>query len=307
MLNKNKIYILDGAIGTMIQKYSLNKKDYAFEGKDNISCHDILNKTRKDVVLDIHNKYIEAGADIIETNTFNSNSVSLKDYGVENLSYNLSFEGARLAKEAVVKSKRNVLVAGSIGPTNKSVSGLFQNREISFDELFQSYCIQAKGLYDGNVDLFLIETVYDIQNAKAAVMACEEIMRGRNKKIPIMLSVTIDKNGRIFSGQNIKSLVEYLDRDSIISFGINCSFGVKDSIPLIQSLSQDIEKMFSVYLNAGFPDEDGEYIENPEVTLEYLKTLIDNKGINIVGGCCGTTPQHIKLISEYSKGKFPKE
>lgn len=311
MLAEKKIYILDGATGTAIQSYKLSEEDYTFKGKGYKGCHDILNLTRKDIILDVHRKYIEAGADIIETNTFNSNSVSLKDYGIEKESYRLSFEGAKLAKEAVINAKRKVLVAGSMGPTNKSASIPTKNsildREISFNELFESYCVQAQGLYDGGVDLFLIETIYDGLNAKAAVMACEEIAEKVGKKIPIMISATVDRSGKILSGQDIKSLITSLDRDSIISFGLNCSFGAKDLIPLIESLSDYTDKMLSVYPNAGFPDETGEYAEKPEMTLEYLKKLIDNKKINIIGGCCGTTPKHIELISQYSIGKVPRE
>lgn len=311
MLNEKKIYILDGATGTVIQDYNLSEKDYTENNYTYIGCHEILNKTRPDIILDIHKRYIEAGADIIETNTFNSSSISLKDYGLENQSYFLSFQGARLAREAVKNSKKEILVAGSIGPTNKSASiptskGIL-NREISFNELFESYSIQAKGLADGGVDLFLIETIFDGLNAKAAVMACEEITKKSSKKIPIMISATVDKNGKILSGQDIKSLITSLNRDSILSFGLNCSFGAKDLIPLIENLNSFTDKLLSIYPNAGLPNENGEYEEKPEITLKYLKKLIDNKKINIIGGCCGTTPAHIKLISDYSKDRLPRE
>lgn len=311
MLTKKKIYILDGATGTVIQDYHLSEKDYTDNNCKYIGCHEILNKTRQDVILDIHKKYIEAGADIIETNTFNSNSISLKDYGLENESYFLSFLGAKLAREAVENSKKEILVAGSIGPTNKSASistsKSILDREIDFNELFESYLIQARGLVDGGVDLFLIETIFDGLNAKAAVIACEKVAKENSKKIPIMISSTVDKNGKILSGQDIKSLITSLDRDSIISFGLNCSFGAKDLIPLIESLNPYTDKLLSVYPNAGLPNENGEYDEKPQITLEYLKKLIDNKKINIIGGCCGTTPAHIKLISDYSKNYLPRE
>lgn len=311
MLTKKKIYILDGATGTVIQDYHLSEKDYTDNNYKYIGCHEILNKTRQDVILDIHKKYIEAGADIIETNTFNSNSISLKDYGLENESYFLSFLGAKLAREAVENSKKEILVAGSIGPTNKSASistsKSILDREIDFNELFESYLIQARGLVDGGVDLFLIETIFDGLNAKAAVIACEKVAKENSKKIPIMISATVDKNGKILSGQDIKSLITSLDRDSIISFGLNCSFGAKDLIPLIESLNPYTDKLLSVYPNAGLPNENGEYDEKPQITLEYLKKLIDHKKINIIGGCCGTTPAHIKLISDYSKNYLPRE
>ncbi|WP_407536620.1 homocysteine S-methyltransferase family protein (plasmid) [Cetobacterium somerae] len=311
MLTKKKIYILDGATGTVIQDYHLSEKDYTDNNYKYIGCHEILNKTRQDIILDIHKKYIEAGADIIETNTFNSNSISLKDYGLENESYFLSFLGAKLAREAVENSKKEILVAGSIGPTNKSASistsKSILDREIDFNELFESYLIQARGLVDGGVDLFLIETIFDGLNAKAAVIACEKVAKENSKKIPIMISATVNKNGKILSGQDIKSLITSLDRDSIISFGLNCSFGAKDLIPLIESLNPYTDKLLSVYPNAGLPNENGEYDEKPQITLEYLKKLIDNKKINIIGGCCGTTPAHIKLISDYSKNYLPRE
>lgn len=311
MLNQKKIYILDGATGTAIQSYNLLEKDYTYKGYKYIGCNEVLNLTREDIILDIHKKYIEAGADIIETNTFNSNSISLKDYGLENESYILSFQGAKLAQEAIKNSKKDVLIAGSIGPTNKSASIPTNKniliREVNFDELFKSYLIQAKGLADGGADLFLIETIFDGLNAKAAVMACEQVAKENCKKIPIMISATVDKNGKILSGQDIRSLITSLNRDSIISFGLNCSFGAKDLIPLIENLDMVTDKLLSIYPNAGLPNENGEYEEKPEITLKYLKKLIDNKKINIIGGCCGTTPAHIKLINDYSKDKLPRE
>ena len=311
MLDEKKIYILDGATGTAIQDYKLLEKDYIYKNKVYKGCHEILNETRKDIILDVHKRYIEAGADIIETNTFNSNSISLRDYNLEEKAYYLSFEGARLAKEATNNSKRKILVAGSIGPTNKSASiptkNDIQDREIGFDELFESYLIQAKGLFDGGVDIFLIETIFDGLNAKAAVMACEKIASINNVKIPIMVSATVDKKGKILSGQDIRALITALDRDSIVSFGLNCSFGAKDLIPLIEEIGEYTDKLLSIYPNAGLPNENGEYDEKPELTLEYLKGIIDNSKINIIGGCCGTTPKHIELISEYSKGKTPRK
>ncbi len=311
---KEKIMILDGATGTAIQDYSLDRESYIYSKRELVGCHEILNLTRRDVVLDIHRRYIQAGADIIETNTFNANWISLEKYGIGDLAYKLAYEGAAIAKEAALESKekngRKIWVAGSLGPTSKSASIPTKedpiSREVEFDELLQAYKVQAEGLIDGGADILLMETIFDGLNAKAAVIAAEEISELRGRKIPIMISATVDREGRLLSGQDICSLIRSVDRDSIISFGLNCSFGAKDLIPLVKRVGEVTDKYLSIYPNAGLPNAEGRYDELPETTLEYLKPLIDRGEINIIGGCCGTTPQHIGLISSYCEGKEPR-
>ncbi len=311
---KEKIMILDGATGTAIQDYSLGKESYIYCKRELVGCHEILNLTRRDVILDIHRRYIQAGADIIETNTFNANWISLEKYGIGDLTYKLAYEGAAIAREAALEAwERNgkkVWVAGSLGPTSKSASIPTKenpiSREVEFDELLEKYKVQAEGLIEGGADILLIETIFDGLNAKAAVIAAEEVFELKGRTLPIMISATVDREGRLLSGQDIYSLIRALDRDSIVSFGLNCSFGAKDLIPLVRKVGEVTGKYLSIYPNAGLPNAEGRYDELPETTLEYLKPLIDSCGINIIGGCCGTTPHHIDLISSYSQGKKPR-
>ncbi len=309
-----KIMILDGATGTAIQDYKLASESYIYCKRELVGCYEILNLTRRDVILDIHRRYIQAGANIIETNTFNANWISLKKYNIGNLAYKLAYEGAAIAREAALEAwERNgkkVWVAGSLGPTSKSASIPTKedpvSREVEFDELLEAYKVQTEGLIEGGADILLIETIFDGLNAKAAVIAAEEVFALKGRTLPIMISATVDREGRLLSGQDIYSLIRALDRDSIVSFGLNCSFGAKDLIPLVRKVGEVTGKYLSIYPNAGLPNAEGRYDELPETTLEYLKPLIDSCGINIIGGCCGTTPHHIGLISSYSAGKQPR-
>lgn len=309
-----KIMILDGATGTAIQDYSLYSESYIYNDRELAGCHEILNLTRRDVILDIHKRYIQAGADIIETNTFNANWISLEKYGIGDLAYKLAYEGAAIAREAALeaqeKNGRKIWVAGSLGPTSKSASIPTKedpiSREVEFDELLEAYKVQVEGLMEGGADILLIETIFDGLNAKAAVIAAEEIFELKGRMLSIMISATVDREGRLLSGQDIYSLIRSVDRDSIVSYGLNCSFGAKDLIPLVRKVGEVTGKCLSIYPNAGLPNAEGRYDELPETTLEYLKPLIDSCGINIIGGCCGTTPHHIDLISSYSQGKKPR-
>ncbi|WP_027128345.1 methionine synthase [Fusobacterium perfoetens] len=304
---KKKVLVLDGAMGTAIQNYNLTSED--FLGKK--GCNEILNLTRPDIIKDIHKKYIEAGADILETNSFNCNCISLEKYKIEDKVYELCKKSAELAKEVIKASNRKIYLAGSIGPTSKSLtipSGKNPyDRTLDFDTLKEAYKEQIRGLIDGGVNLLLIETIFDGLNAKCCVIAAEEIMKEKNIKLPIMISATVNKEGKIFTGQSIESLIVSLDRDSIISYGFNCSFGAKELIPLIQKLGKFIKKPVSLYPNAGLPNENGEYDETPEITAKHLKELVDKKEINILGGCCGTTFEHIRKISELVKEKEPRK
>ncbi|GAA6325868.1 homocysteine S-methyltransferase family protein [Fusobacterium ulcerans] len=307
---KKRVLVLDGATGTAIQKYNLTDED--FQGKK--GCNEILNITRPDVIKEIHTKYIEAGADIIETNSFNCNRISLKDYEIEDMSYTLSKKGAELARETADNfyktSGKKIYVAGSIGPTSKSLSlpmgDVPYEREINFDQMKKIYSEQIEGVIDGGVDCLLIETIFDGLSAKAALVAAEELFEKKNIQLPIMISATVNRQGKIFSGQSIESLITALDRPSIISFGLNCSFGAKDLIPMIKRIASFTDKYISLYPNAGLPNEEGEYEETPEITAGYLKELVDEKKVNILGGCCGTHFSHIKAIADLVKDKEPR-
>lgn len=307
---KKRVLVLDGATGTAIQKYNLTAED--FQGKK--GCNEILNITKPDVIKEIHTKYIEAGADIIETNSFNCNRISLKDYEIEDMSYTLSKKGAELARETADNfyktSGKKIYVAGSIGPTSKSLSlpmgDVPYEREINFDQMKKIYSEQIEGVIDGGVDCLLIETIFDGLSAKAALVAAEDLFEKKNIQLPIMISATVNRQGKIFSGQSIESLITALDRPSIISFGLNCSFGAKDLIPMIKRIASFTDKYISLYPNAGLPNEEGEYEETPEITAGYLKELVDEKKVNILGGCCGTHFSHIKAIADLVKDKEPR-
>ena len=308
---EKRILVLDGATGTAIQKYNLSDTD--FLGKK--GCSEILNITRPDIIKEIHLNYMKAGADIIETNSFNCNSISLSEYNLAEKSYEFSKISASIACEAVKNfseiSGKKIWIAGSVGPTSKSASiptgDIPYEREISFDELKNSYSDQIRGLIDGGADIILIETIFDGLNAKAALIAAEEIFEEKNKFFPVMISATVNKQGKLLSGQSIESLITALDREYIISFGLNCSFGAKDLVPLIKKLSSFTDKYISLYPNAGLPDENGEYKETPEITAEFLKELVEEKAVNILGGCCGTHFGHIKAISKLFSGKEPRK
>lgn len=304
---QKRILVLDGAMGTAIQKYNLNSDDYL--GKK--GCNEILNITRPDIIKDIHLKYIEAGTDIIETNSFNCNKISLNEYGFSERAYEIAKRSAELAKEVTTTSEKKIYIAGSIGPTNKTLtipSGKNPyDRDLEFDYLKEAYSEQIEGLIDGGVDILLIETIFDGLNAKCAVISAEEVMKRKNINLPIMISATVNKEGKIFTGQSIESLIVALDRESIISYGFNCSFGAKELIPLTKKLGKFTKKPISLYPNAGLPNEDGEYLESPDITANYLKELVDNQEVNILGGCCGTTFEHIKSIANLVKNRAPRK
>ena len=308
---KNRILVLDGAMGTSIQDYKLGEK--VFRGDCACGCNqqgnnDLLNLTSPEIIKEIHEKYLEAGADIIETNTFNSTRISQSDYNLENKVYELNYCGAKIARAAAdIYTKKDPskprFVAGSIGPTNKtaSMSPDINNpgfRGISFDELVIAFEEQATGLIDGGVDLLLIETIFDSLNGRAAIIAVNNVLNRKYLDLPIMISGTVDKSGRILSGQTLEAFAGSLKNERILSIGLNCSFGAKDLIPLIKELSKSQGVYISLYPNAGLPNSLGEYDESPKETASFIKELAKEGHINIVGGCCGTTYEHIKAISE---------
>ena len=316
-LLSQKILILDGAMGTMIQSHKLAEADYRGETfkehpiplKGN---HDLLNLTRPDIVRQIHAQYLEAGADIIETNSFNSNTISLADYQLEHLVYQLNLSAARLAKEQAIKyssSEKPRFVAGSIGPTNKtaSISPDVSDpayRAVSFDQMVEVYHQQMKGLIDGGVDLLLIETVFDTLNCKAALFAASKYF---NRSIPVMVSVTItDKSGRTLSGQTLEAFVHSIAHYPLLSLGINCSFGADLMFPYVKQLAQVSPFYLSVYPNAGLPNQFGQYDHSPAHMQRILEQMANENLLNIVGGCCGTTDKHIAQIAPLADQYSPR-
>ena len=303
---KERILVLDGAMGTVLQKYELTPED--FNGAK--GCYEILNETRPDIIFEVHKKYIEAGADIIETNSFNCNAISLKDYHLEDRVYDLAKKSAEIAKEAVKASGKKVYVLGSVGPTNKSLSfpvgDIPYKRAVSFDEMKDVIKEQVKGLIDGGVDGILLETIFDGLTAKAALLGTEEAFEEKNIYLPISVSGTVNKQGKLLTGQSMESLIAALDRPSIISFGFNCSFGAKDLVPLVLKIKEQTTKFVSLHANAGLPNQNGDYVETAERMRNDLMPLIENQAINILGGCCGTNYDHIRAIAEMVKGQKPR-
>ncbi len=309
---KDRILVLDGAMGTMIQKLKFDESDYrGHRFKDyNLSLkgnNDLLSLTQPDAILNIHKEYLKAGADIIETNTFSSTSIAMADYGMESLVYELNFESAKLAKKATEKfniDNKPRFVAGSIGPTNKtaSMSPDVNNpgyREVNFDDLVNSYTEQIEALINGGVDILLVETVFDTLNAKAALFAIENYKKKNSLDTPVMLSGTItDASGRTLSGQTLEAFVTSISHINLLSIGLNCALGAEQLYPYIKKISMISDLPISVHPNAGLPNEFGEYDQNPEQMQNLIKDYLQNSLVNIVGGCCGTTPDHIELISE---------
>lgn len=320
-----RILIIDGAMGTMIQRYKLEEKDYRGERFANWSSdlkgnNDLLSITQPQIVREIHTQYLDAGADIIETNTFNAQRVSLADYHMEDLAYEMNLAAAKCAREAVEdynKKSNNQhpkFIAGAIGPMNKtlSLSPDVNNpgyRALTFDEVVAAYYEQVKGLVEGGVDLLLIETIFDTLNAKAAIFAIKKYFRDINKKeLPVMISGTItDASGRTLSGQTLEAFYTSVMHAKPLSIGLNCALGAKEMRPHIEELSQIASCYVSAYPNAGLPNAMGEYDEQPEDTAHYLEDWAREGFVNIVGGCCGTTPDHIRHIAEKVKGLPPRK
>lgn len=308
--------VLDGAMGTMIQQLQLNEGDYrGSRWKDYeirlSGCNDLLCLTHPDAIKQIHKAYIEAGADIISTNTFNANSISMADYGLDrepNLIKEINRRGAEIACEAVAEMKREedkerVLVAGSMGPTNRTASmspdvADPSLRNISYDRLYAAYSEQAEGLIEGGADLLLFETVFDTLNLKAGLAAANDVMERKGDRLPIMISATIsDKAGRTLSGQTIKAFVASVEEfENVVSIGLNCSFGPEDIYPYIRELSDSTRHFTSCHPNAGLPNALGEYDVTPELFASYMRHILEAGLVNIAGGCCGTTPAHIKAL-----------
>jgi len=315
---EHRILVLDGAMGTMIQRYKLAEADYRGERfaqwnslvKGN---NDLLVLTQPDIIKAIHSEYLEAGADIIETNTFNAQTISMDDYGMGSLVREINLAGARLARQAADEfTAKNPakprFVAGAVGPTNKtaSMSPDVNNpafRAVSFDDLVVAYKEQILALIEGGVDALLIETIFDTLNAKAAIFAAEEAMAELNKRVEIMLSATVaDKSGRTLSGQTIRAFLASIGHANLLSIGLNCSFGAHDLKPYLQEICAHSSWFVSAYPNAGLPNQFGEYDESPEMMAAQVKEYFDEKLVNIIGGCCGTSPAHIAAYGALIEG-----
>jgi len=316
-LLKERILVLDGAMGTMIQQYNLQESDFrnnriAHIQQEQKGNNDVLSLTRPDIIADIHRQYLEAGADIIETNTFSANAISMQDYDLVDFVFEMNYQSAQIARKladeySLKNPDKPRFVAGSIGPTNRtaSISPDVNNpayREKTYDDFYNAYFEQIEALIQGGVDILLVETIFDTLNAKAALHAANEVMKKFKRKIPVMVSGTItDKSGRTLSGQTTEAFLTSLSHLELLSIGLNCSMGAKDLQPYIKELSEKTSLNISVHPNAGMPNEFGEYDEKPEIMTRHLNHMIQNNNVNIIGGCCGTTPEHIKEFVKLAK------
>ena len=332
---KQRILIIDGAMGTMIQRHKLSEEDYRGERFKNWHCdvkgnNDLLSITQPDIITNIHLQYLQAGANIIETNTFSAQRISMADYGMEDLSYELNVASAKCARKAVelfqnsitddqnlvqtsnIENRESVFVAGAIGPTNRtlSLSPDVNNpgfRAVTFDQVMEAYYEQVKGLIDGGVDIILIETIFDTLNAKAAIFAVKKYFEDYSIDLPIMISGTItDASGRTLSGQTLEAFYYSIEHCNPISVGFNCALGATQMRPHIEELSALASCAVSAYPNAGLPNAFGEYDEQPHETGHIIADWAKEGFVNIVGGCCGTTPDHIKCIAEEVKNIKPR-
>ena len=322
---EERILIIDGAMGTMIQRYQLQEEDYRGErfrdwASDVKGNNDLLSLTRPEIIRAIHLEYLEAGADIIETNTFSAQRISMADYQMESLGYELNLESAKIARQAISEYAQSHTyagpkwVAGAIGPMNKtlSLSPDVNNpgfRSVSFDEVADAYYEQVSGLVDGGVDLLLIETIFDTLNAKAAIYAIKKYFRDTKKQaLPVMISGTItDASGRTLSGQTLEAFYTSIAHANPLSVGLNCALGAEEMRPYIAELSRIAGCYTSAYPNAGLPNSMGGYDQQPEETAHFLEDWAKEGYVNIVGGCCGTTPDHIRHIADQVKHIEPRK
>lgn len=319
---KSKILVLDGAMGSLIQTYKLEEEDFRGERfKDHTHSlkgnNDLLALVRPDILKEIHGLYLEAGADILETNTFSGTTIAQADYALEEAVYDINFYSAKVAKEAADEyTAKNPdkprYVAGSIGPTNRTLSispdvndpGY---RAVTWDEVVQAYKEQVVALIDGGVDVLLVETVFDTLNAKACLFAIDEVFDEKGVNLPIMVSGTItDASGRTLSGQTAEAFLASVSHLELLSVGFNCALGASMMKPYLEVVSKNTEFGVSAHPNAGLPNEFGEYDESPADMAVQIKDFLDNSLVNIIGGCCGTTPAHIKAIADLAAKYKPR-
>ncbi|WP_430909002.1 homocysteine S-methyltransferase family protein [Maribacter sp. 2-571] len=319
---KERILILDGAMGTMLQRYKFQEADFRGERFKDWEHplqgnNDLLSLTQPEAIAAVHAKYFEAGADIVETNTFSGTTIAMADYHMESLVYELNYESARIAREVAdeftaKEPDKPRFVAGSIGPTNKTASMSPDvndpgYRAISFDELRIAYKQQVEALLDGGSDILLVETIFDTLNAKAALFAIEEVKEERQINVPIMVSGTItDASGRTLSGQTAEAFLISISHIPILSVGFNCALGASQLVPHLEVLSNRTDYAVSAHPNAGLPNAFGEYDETPEQMAAQIKEYVEKGLVNIVGGCCGTTPEHISEIATLVKAYRPR-
>ena len=320
---QKRILVLDGAMGTMLQRYNFSEEDFRGERFKNYPSslkgnNDLLSLTQPNAIADIHRKYFEAGADIVETNTFSGTTIAMADYDMENLVYELNYESAVIAKYVATEfTNKNPdkprFVAGSIGPTNRTASlspdvNRPEYRAVTFDQLRVAYKQQVEALIDGGVDLLLVETIFDTLNAKAALFAIEEVKEDRNIDIPIMVSGTItDASGRTLSGQTVEAFLASVSHISLLSVGFNCALGAEQLQPYLKRLSNQTEFYTSAHPNAGLPNAFGEYDQTPKQMQTLIEAYLKDGLINIIGGCCGTNPEHINAIAEVAKNYKPRQ
>lgn len=320
---KKRILILDGAMGTMLQRYNFSEEDFRGERFKDFphslkGNNDLLSLTQPKAIRDIHAQYFEAGADIVETNTFSGTTIGMADYHLEDIVYELNFESAKIAREVADEftaknPEKPRFVAGSIGPTNRTASmspdvndpGF---RAVTFDDLRIAYKQQVEALLDGGVDLLLVETIFDTLNAKAALFAIEEVKDERKIDTPIMVSGTItDASGRTLSGQTVEAFLISISHIPLLSVGFNCALGAHQLKPYLKQLAHNTSFNISAHPNAGLPNAFGQYDETPKEMQAQIKEYLDENLINIIGGCCGTNPDHIKLIAEVAKDYKPRK
>lgn len=321
---QKRILVLDGAMGTMLQRYNFSEEDFRGERfKDYPSSlkgnNDLLSLTQPNAIADIHRKYFEAGADIVETNTFSGTTIAMADYDMENLVYELNYESAVIAKYVATEftnkdPDKPRFVAGSIGPTNRTASlspdvNRPEYRAVTFDQLRVAYKQQVEALIDGGVDLLLVETIFDTLNAKAALFAIEEVKEDRNIDIPIMVSGTITdaSGGRTLSGQTVEAFLASVSHIPLLSVGFNCALGAEQLQPYLKRLSNQTEFYTSAHPNAGLPNAFGEYDQTPKQMQALIEAYLKDGLINIIGGCCGTNPEHINAIAEVAKNYKPRQ
>lgn len=319
---QQKILILDGAMGTMIQKYKLQESDFRGEKfKDHTKLqkgnNDLLSLTRPEIIKEIHEGYLEAGADIITTNTFNANMISLSDYGMESQTYNMNYQSARLAAEAIKKYENSSepedhFIVGTLGPTNRTASMSSDvndpgSRAITFDQLVEAYSEQARGLIDGGVHILMVETIFDVLNCKAALFAIDTVFEEKRIKLPVMVSGTItDASGRTLTGQTLEAFIVSVSHFPLFSIGLNCALGAEQLRPFVEELSLKSQFYVSAHPNAGLPNQFGEYDQSADFMASVAADYMKEGWVNIIGGCCGTTPLHIKKIAEASKQYRPR-
>ncbi|WP_264548257.1 homocysteine S-methyltransferase family protein [Flavobacterium sp. N2820] len=320
---KKRILVLDGAMGTMLQRYKFEEEDFRGERFKDFphplkGNNDLLSITQPEAVKSVHRAYFEAGADIVETNTFSGTTIGMADYYLEDLVYELNFQSAKIAREVADEftaknTERPRFVAGSIGPTNRTASmspdvndpGF---RAVNFDDLKIAYKQQVEALIDGGCDLLLVETIFDTLNAKAALFAIEEVKDERNIDIPIMVSGTItDASGRTLSGQTVEAFLISISHIPLLSIGFNCALGADQLKPYLKRLGNNTSLNISAHPNAGLPNAFGQYDQTPEEMQQLIREYLQENLVNIIGGCCGTTPEHIKLIAEVAKEFKPRE